>query len=316
MNKPKVISLFSGAGGMDLGFINAGFEVVWAIDFEPDACETYSKNIGDHIVCEDITQVKTEYLPDCDIIIGGSPCQGFSNANRQTNFLDNPKNLMVREYIRVVKDKQPKVFVLENVPRLLTAGKGKFLNEIKDQLSNYHIEVKVLNAFDHGVAQKRRRAILIGSLIGEIKHPVTKKEKLTIRDVLANISDDLPNQDEYRASRESTIEKMKLIKQGENAHSLPASYNVSPNTHENVYRRLNLNEPSHTLAHAGKTVMIHPTEDRIISIREAARIQSFPDDFAFYGDLNSKYQQLANAVPPKMAEEIAKVIHKHMHNKN
>ncbi|MGD6876959.1 DNA cytosine methyltransferase [Bacillus infantis] len=309
MSKPRVISLFSGAGGMDLGFIHAGFDVKWAIDFEPDACETYRENIGDHIVCADITQVNTDDLPDCDVIIGGSPCQGFSNANRQTNFLDNPKNLMVREYIRIVKDKQPKVFVLENVPRLLTAGEGRFLGEIKEQLSNYHIEVKVMNSVEHGVAQKRRRAILIGSLIGAIKHPLPLKQPLTIRDILNDIDDNLPNQNEYRASKESTIEKMKLIEQGKNVHSLPESYNVSSKTHQNVYRRLHLDEPSHTLAHAGKTVMIHPTEDRIISIREAARIQSFPDDFIFCGTLNSKYQQLANAVPPKMAEEIAKEIH-------
>ncbi|MGD7046952.1 DNA cytosine methyltransferase [Rossellomorea marisflavi] len=312
MEKPKVISLFSGAGGMDLGFVNAGFEIVWAIDFEKEACETYKNNLGDHIVCEDISTVNTDDLPDCDIIIGGSPCQGFSNANRKTNFLDNPKNFLVREYLRVVKDKRPKVFVLENVPRLISAGEGKFLKEIKEQLYEYHIEVKVMNAVDHGVAQKRRRAILIGSRIGRVFHPANDSKVKTVSEALENIPKDAPNQSEYRSSRETTIQKIRLIEQGRNAHSLPESYNISPNTHQNVYRRLHPNEPSHTLAHAGKSVMIHPTEDRIISIREAARIQSFPDDFTFYGDLNSKYQQLANAVPPKMAEDIANEIIKYI----
>lgn len=309
----KVVSLFSGAGGMDLGFINAGFEIVWANDFEKAACDTYKKNIGDHIVCGDITNIKVKDIPDCDVVIGGSPCQGFSNSNRTTNFLDNPKNFLVREFIRVVKGKKPKVFVLENVPQILTAGDGQFIDEIKKVLKEYHITTKVLHSEKYGVAQKRKRAIIIGSKIGEISHPEPNGRIVTLREALAGITEDTPNQIDYSKSDDLTVKRMSYVEQGSNWKDIPEELRKKW-THSSMYRRLSLNEPSTTIVNFRKTMLTHPTENRIISVREAARIQGFSDDFIFYGTLAEKQQMVANAVPVKMAEAIANKIMKHMHN--
>lgn len=211
----KVLSLFSGCGGLDLGFKQQGFNIVWAIDFDKAAVNTYKQNIGDHIICDDIRNVNYKDIPDCDLVIGGSPCQGFSNANRHTSFLDNPRNFLVREYIKVVKEKQPKVFVLENVPQILTAGNGQFKEEIFKALSNYEIEVKVLNAADYGVSQVRKRAIFIGSRIGKITHPEKSINTYkTLSEALNDLNELVPNQNEFRNSKIDTIERMKQIPQG------------------------------------------------------------------------------------------------------
>ncbi|MNK78402.1 Modification methylase HaeIII [compost metagenome] len=316
----KIVSLFSGAGAMDLGFINQGFEIVWANDFEKAQCETYRNNIGDHIFHGDITSVGLDDIPDCDGIIGGSPCQGFSNANRQTNFLDNPKNMLVKEYIRIVKGKKPRFFILENVPRLLTAGEGKFLNEIIKELDDYHIEIKVLNAADYGAAQKRKRAILIGSREGIIKHPeATHREHTTVGGCLNGIHNELPNQLDITKTNEIVLKRMMHVPQGGNWSSVPKEYwmpSWGNKTHSNIHKRLSLDEPSVTLANFRKSYITHPTENRILSVREAARIQGFPDDFIFYGGLSDKQQMVSNAVPVQMSEAIAKVVKIHIETEN
>jgi len=303
----NVVSLFSGAGGMDLGFVNQGFKIVWANDFNKSACETYKNNFGDHIVCGDITQIKSEDIPDCDIVIGGSPCQGFSVANRQTGFLDNPKNFLVKEFIRVVKDKKPKVFVLENVPQIITVGNGKFIKEIINTLNEYNISVKVLNAADYGVPQKRKRCIVIGSLVGKINLPEpTQLNYITIEQALQGLHNEIPNQKDIANSSETVRNRFKQVPQGgnwKNIKEFEGKYK-----HSILYRRLSLDEVCFTFPHAAKNLIIHPTEDRILSVRECARILSFPDNFVFHGGLNDKYQQVANAVPPLMAEAIAKEI--------
>jgi DNA (cytosine-5)-methyltransferase 1 len=297
---------------MDLGFIKQGFEIVWANDFEKAACDTYRKNIGEHIHHGDITKVQIHEIPDCDGVIGGSPCQGFSNANRQTNFLDNPKNFLVREFIRVVKGKNPKFFVLENVPKLITAGDGMFLEEIKQELDEYHIEVKILNAADYGAAQKRKRAILIGCKDGIILHPEpTHLVHRTVGECFEGLQDDIPNQKDITKSKELAYKRMKYIPQGGNWKYVPKelwSESWGDSTHSNIHRRLHLNEPSTTLANFRKAYITHPTEDRILSVREAARIQGFPDDFVFDGTLSEKQQMVANAVPVELSEAIAKQI--------
>lgn len=308
----KVVSLFSGCGGLDLGFIRHGFEVVWANDFNKAACDTYSKNIGNHIVHVDITQIKSEDIPDCDIIIGGSPCQGFSNSNRQDNFLDNPKNFLVREYIRIVKDKNPKIFVLENVPQIITAGNGKFVKEIINELNTYDIKVKVLNSADYGSGEKRKRAIFIGSRIGEINYPLKINKTKTVKECFEGLTDETPNQKDITKSADLLIEKMSHVPQGGNWRDVPKELWVDSwykgKTHSSVHKRLNLNEPSITITNFRKSYITHPTENRILSVREAARIQGFPDDFVFYGGLSEKQQMVANAVPVELAEAIAKQI--------
>lgn len=163
----KVISLFSGAGGMDLGFIKAGFDIIWANDIIPEAIDTYKKNIGNHIVYGDITMISSNDIPDNpDVIIGGFPCQGFSIANIKRN-MEDKRNFLYKEMLRIIKDKQPKMFVAENVKGLLSMEKGKVIEMIMNDFRElgYYVEYKLLNAAEYGVPQQRERVIIIGNRI-------------------------------------------------------------------------------------------------------------------------------------------------------
>lgn len=167
MTKYRIISLFSGAGGMDLGFLNKDFEVVWANDFFKEAVDTYSHNIGKHIVFGDITKIPSLEIPDnIDVVIGGFPCQGFSIANKNRGMHDE-RNFLYKEMLRIIKDKQPKIFVAENVKGLLSMEGGKVIELIKKDFEEigYYVEYKLLNAAEYGVPQARERVIIIGSRI-------------------------------------------------------------------------------------------------------------------------------------------------------
>ena len=166
----KVITLFSGAGGMDLGFIQSGAEILWANDFEKDATITYAQNISDHIICGDITKIPNSEIPDgdIDVVIGGFPCQGFSVANTKRSINDE-RNFLYKELLRVVKYKKPKFFVGENVKGLLSLAGGKIFKMIKQDFKDlgYNIDAKVLNSADYGIPQVRQRVIIIGNRIGK-----------------------------------------------------------------------------------------------------------------------------------------------------
>ncbi len=169
MTKYRVLSLFSGAGGMDLGFVNKGFQIVWANDFLKEAVETYEHNIGNHIVFGDITKIPSSEMPDdIDVVIGGFPCQGFSIANKNRGMHDK-RNFLYKEMLRVIKDKKPKMFVAENVKGLLNMSRGKVIDLIINDFKEigYHVEYKLLNAAEYGVPQVRERVIIIGSRISE-----------------------------------------------------------------------------------------------------------------------------------------------------
>ena len=171
----KVISLFSGAGGMDIGFINSGFEIVWANDFFKEAVESYKKNIGDHIVYGDITNIKSNEMPDdIDLVIGGFPCQGFSVANTKRSMKDE-RNFLYKEMLRVIKDKKPKFFVAENVKGILSMEKGKVIEMIKKDFESigYKVDARLLNAAEYGVPQARERVVIIGNRLGlENPYPI------------------------------------------------------------------------------------------------------------------------------------------------
>ena len=164
----KVISLFSGAGGMDIGFINSGFEIVWANDFFKEAVESYRNNIGDHIVYGDITKIKSSEMPDdIDLVIGGFPCQGFSVANTKRSMKDE-RNFLYKEMLRVIKDKKPKFFVAENVKGILSMEHGKVIEMIKKDFESigYKVDARLLNAAEYGVPQARERVVIIGNRLG------------------------------------------------------------------------------------------------------------------------------------------------------
>lgn len=163
--KYKVISLFSGAGGMDLGFKQAGFEIVWANDVFPEAIETYKRNIGKHIVFGDIRLINSKYIPDdVDVIIGGFPCQGFSIANTKRS-MEDQRNFLYKEMLRIIKDKRPKMFVAENVKGLLSMDDGKVFEMIKHDFESlgYYVEARLLNAAEYGVPQLRERLVILGN---------------------------------------------------------------------------------------------------------------------------------------------------------
>ena len=165
MKKYKVISLFSGAGGMDLGFINSGFEIAWANDFFKEAYESYKLNIGEHIVYGDITKISSNDMPnDIDIVIGGFPCQGFSVANNNRSMQDE-RNFLYKEMLRVIRDKKPKFFVAENVKGILSIEKGKVIKMIVKDFESlgYKVDYKLLNAAEYGVPQGRERVVIIGN---------------------------------------------------------------------------------------------------------------------------------------------------------
>ena len=200
-NKPTVVSLFSGCGGLDLGFINAGFDIIWANDFFPEAVKTYEKNIGKHIILDDISKVKSSEIPnDFDILLGGFPCQGFSIANIKRS-MEDERNFLYKEILRIVKDKKPKFFLAENVKGLLSMHKGKVIEMIVNDFKKlgYKVNYKLLNSADYGVPQQRERVIIIGNRIG-VKNEFPKKshknKHITVKDVckdLANVrTRDLP----------------------------------------------------------------------------------------------------------------------------
>ncbi|TLS36474.1 DNA cytosine methyltransferase [Pseudalkalibacillus caeni] len=165
MKKLKVVSLFAGAGGMDKGFVDAGFDIVWANDIDKDAVETYKVNIGDHIKQKDISKVDNEEIPDdIDVIIGGFPCQGFSVANTKRNMKDK-RNFLYKEMLRIIEDKKPKFFLAENVKGILSMEKGRVIEMIENDFNElgYEVKVKLLNAADFGVPQARERVFIMGN---------------------------------------------------------------------------------------------------------------------------------------------------------
>ena len=172
----KILSLFAGAGGMDLGFKNAGFEIIWANDFDPDSVKTYRRNFGNHIVLGDIEKIRTNNMPDNpDVVIGGFPCQGFSIANLGRS-VDDSRNKLYKQMLRVIRVKKPKYFVAENVAGILTLGKGIVMQKIiKDFRSiGYKVDYKLLNAADYGVPQARRRVFIIGNRLN-LENPFPKQ---------------------------------------------------------------------------------------------------------------------------------------------
>jgi len=176
MSKYKVISLFSGAGGLDLGFINSDFEIIWANDFLEDAVNTYKKNIGNHIIYGDITKIPNSEIPNnADIVIGGFPCQGFSVANNKRS-MEDKRNFLYKEMLRIIDDKRPKFFLAENVKGIMSMDGGKVIDMIKNDFIKigYKVDAQVLNAAEFGVPQARERIVIIGNNLG-IENPYPKK---------------------------------------------------------------------------------------------------------------------------------------------
>lgn len=294
----KVISLFSGCGGLDLGFKKAGYEIIFANDIDKDACETYKKNLGNEIKCLDIYELDPALVPDADILIGGFPCLGYTIANGKNRDLHSKYNDLYLQYAKVLKAKQPKCFLVENVVGI-TAGnafkenfENKILKAFKD--CGYRVKYQILNASDFFVAQNRRRVIILGvrnDIDKDINFPNPQNIKFTLKDAIG----DLPNDfDEKVPNHTGNMHKVKI----------------------NGYvgnRILSWDKPSPTITgrgsrSGGAVIHPHPNLKRRLSIRECARLQSFPDDFIFLGSNSACYAHIGNAVAPLFAWFIANEI--------
>ena len=354
----KVISLFSGGGGLDLGFINAGFEVVWAVDNNMNAVETYKRNIGNHIMMSDITKVNLGLLPLADVVIGGPPCQSFSLAGKRD--VEDERGQLIWSYINIIKHVAPKAFVFENVTGLLSA-RNSHGKKIVDLLSEafkdigYTINMKTLNAADYGVPQRRKRVFIVGVIGNEkfvfpepthsvdgVTHPVhvTVSEALndlpyaTVAEQESKTYNSLPLNDYQKRMRngnkggitEHIIPKMSEldefiishIKPGGNYMDVPRNVDSKrirrlqeQGGHTTCYGRLSPSLPSYTInTHFNRPNVgcnIHYEYDRLITVREALRLQSFPDTYEVIStSKQGKNMIVGNAVPPLLAEEIAK----------
>lgn len=305
----KVVSLFSGAGGLDLGFINAGHEIIWANDNFEDAVKTYRKNIGDHIICEDISKIPSSEIPNHDILIGGFPCQGFSLANTNRNELDE-RNKLYLELLRVLVDKQPKFFLAENVKGILSLMHGKVFEMIIEDFkqAGYRVKHKVLNAANFGVPQKRERVIILG-VRNDIEFNLEYPESTHVENI-----------DLFKDKKKwvSIGEALKNIQEPDSKHDLLNHTCSKFKLKFNGYignRAIDPNKPAPTVTargdeKGGVVVLHHPNNTRRMSVRELALTQSFPIDFFFEGKNSSAYRQIGNAVPPLLAFAIASIFPK------
>lgn len=299
----KVVSLFSGAGGLDLGFILAGHEIIWANDLYADAVATYKQNIGNHIVEKDIREVPSSDIPDCDIVIGGFPCQGFSVANIKRNTQDE-RNVLYKELLRVIKDKQPRYFLAENVKGILSLNKGQSFAMIINDFSslNYNVTYKVLNAADYGVPQTRERVIIVGvrkdlDIVYTYPEATHSKNAEAGKSIWVSVGDalrTLPDPDKPNNLANHTYSKYKIAFNGYIGH-----------------RPVDPNKPAPTVTargdnKGGVVILPHPNGLRRMTCRELATIQGFPIDFKFTGNNSSIYRQIGNAVPVQLAYHIAK----------
>lgn len=302
----RVVSLFSGAGGLDLGFVQAGHSIVWANDDYKDAVDTYKLNIGDHIVFGDIRTISSSDIPHCDIIIGGFPCQGFSVANTKRNEGDS-RNLLYLEFLRILKEKKPSYFLAENVKGLASMSNGRILQMILRDFEDvgYVVQHDVLNAADYGVPQNRHRVIIIGRTPNS--PPVSFPEP-------THASPDVAT-DSQKQPWTSVGQALEHIPEPSEAPEMPnhtcSKYKLRFNGYLG-HRRVDPLRPAPTVtgrgdSRGGVVVLHHPSNSRRMSARELATVQSFPSDFIFSGCRSSAYRQIANAVPTLMARRLAEV---------
>jgi DNA (cytosine-5)-methyltransferase 1 len=336
------VDLFAGAGGMSLGAAMAGVDVKVAIEIRSDACETYAKNHSStEVICADLRTLKSLGRPRGDgelIVFGGPPCQGFSTSNQRNRDRGNPKNWLFREFLRLVDDLRPEWVVFENVAGILQTEGKFFVRQIETHLgkAGYQTTKGLLDAADFGIPQHRTRFFLVAAknrtppIVASTATaaPVTVMDAIGDLPVLRNghATPVLP----YRCAPKSAyaaalragiercdghlvtrnadhiIDRYKHIPQGGNWTDIPESmmktYADRTRCHTGIYRRLTCHAPSIVLGNFRKNMLIHPTQNRGLSVREAARLQSFPDRYTFSGSIGIQQQQVGNAVPPLLAK--------------
>jgi DNA (cytosine-5)-methyltransferase 1 len=319
-SKPTVIDLFSGAGLFGHSFEKEGFEIVQAVELDSVASATYAKNVGNHIINSDITKLKPKGR--CDVIIAGPPCQGFSTMSRKRDDHD-PRNFLCLEIVRWAKTLKPSVIVIENVAPFLNAPIWKILEKELLKLG-YDISTAVYNAFDFGVPQLRSRSITIAS-----KFKIEAPKKLrsfqieTVREAWLGLSN-VPNGKNHHFApipTKMTMDRIKFVPpEGDRSelikrapHLVPPSLLRLKSGVSDVWGRMKWDKPSNTIRtfmiHPSKGRYIHPEQHRVLSLREAARLQSIPDSYTFEGGITDIARQIGNAVPPGLGRAIARAVY-------
>ncbi|MFA5112918.1 MAG: DNA cytosine methyltransferase [Candidatus Margulisiibacteriota bacterium] len=315
---PKAISLFAGCGGLDLGFTQEGFSVLWANDFNHWACETYKINFGNHIVEGDIADIKTKDIPDCDLILGGFPCQDFSMLWKRGG-INTERGNLYRHYVRMVDAKRPQMFIAENVKGILTANDGKAVEQIVGDFDKvgYRVKVNRINFADYGAPQQRHRVLIVGvrkniRIDFEMPLPTHSPDNyMSSKKALAGV-EKVSHNNEHQNIANKTRKMLELIPPGGNFTSIPKSspYYVKGMI-SHVYRRLHPDEPSTTIiaGGGGGTWGYHYAEPRPLTNRERARLFGYPDDFIFAGSITEVRRQIGNSVPPLGIRPIAKAVY-------
>lgn len=340
MSEYNVIDLFCGCGGLSYGFESAGFNILLGIDNDAKALEVFEKNHKNaKTICGDITQIT--YAKDIkgllgdqriDVIIGGPPCQGMSLSGPRK--FDDPRNKLYLSYIRLVEEIKPRAFVIENVPGLVSLFGGQIKDSIIEKFTamGYKVKYQILCASDYGVPQNRRRVVFVGTREdAEFTYPEKLQKQVTCKMALSDLpplEDELgeevsdyssPPANDYQRlmrARSKTVynhvaaahsEKVKkiisLVPDGCNYKSLPEEYRNSRNFHV-AWTRFASDKPAPTID-TGHRHHFHYKYNRVPTVRECARLQSFPDDFIFLGNKTQQFRQVGNAVPPLMAQAIA-----------
>lgn len=339
--KNTVIDLFCGCGGLSQGFIDAGYEISLGIDKWKDAIETFNFNhksskgiVADLLELNPSTVSENENIKKVDVIIGGPPCQGFSIAGKR--IVEDERNQLYKTFVNFVEHFKPKAFLMENVPNIMSMGKGAIKNQIiKDfEELGYKVSHQILLASDYGVPQNRKRAFFVGLKNGvEFKFPIptTPNNKITSKEAISDLTENTINNgtpylNEYKSSyqkqmrngnkvifnhqitehKEQTIEIIAMVPDGGNYKSLPKELHETRKVNI-AWTRLNSQKPSFTID-TGHRHHFHYKFNRVPTVRESARIQSFSDNFIFQCSKTSQYKQVGNAVPPVLAKVLAETI--------
>lgn len=299
----RIVSLFSGAGGLDLGLLQAGNEIIWANDIDHDAVETYKKNIGKHIICADIKDINTKTIPKTDVVAGGFPCQGFSQANLLRTVNDH-RNQLYKFFYAVVNEKQPSFFIAENVKGILSLGSGSAIKQIISDFekAGYMTDVTLVNMADYGVPQTRQRVIIIGQ-----RHDVAD----TMLFQFPKKTHSKDGNPQMWVSIKSAIEHFPdPDKPNLYLNHIYSSYKVEYRNFTG-HRMTDPDKPSPTIlargnGKGGVCAIPHYNGRRRLTVRESATVQTFPETFEFFGRMNSCYRQIGNAVPVKFAYLLGK----------
>ena len=339
----NVLDLFCGCGGLSCGFERAGYNIVLGIDNDKQALNTFELNHkGAKSICGDITAIHLDDIDrvtgnkKIDVIIGGPPCQGMSLSGPRK--FDDPRNKLYLSYIRLVEEIKPEAFVIENVPGLVSLFGGQIKDSILQRLTTlgYNVTYQILSADDYGVPQSRKRVVFVGLRDNVFEYPNKFSYKVSCEMALSDLPpliDELgtdkqsyisePQNDYQIIMRENSefvrnhiaathSEKVKtiisMVPDGGNYKDLPEPYRSSRNFHV-AWTRFNSQKPAPTID-TGHRHHFHYKYNRVPTVRECARLQSFPDDFIFYGNKTQQFRQVGNAVPPLMAQAIANQLKK------